>query len=302
MKIRIFHLLIISLILLSQSACAKEPDRGYVNKDPKACATLSLSCEKNQHPFYDDTGCGCTAKTAAESKHYYVNQDPKVCSSLLFKCQAGQNPFFDEHGCGCQFVECGEPDQKLSSNSEYQLVEIKDAGVSFEIPKTWSKQGDQNQWSPNPKNTSFIGFKWTKIEESSHWQPIQMLPKQGSILGPYNIDLSWEHGLLFVLQFRESEKKVEKFEIHTIIPRMEAGIAYDFYARADSFEQLKTIEAVHQRFILSGSLNTIKRYLSNNPEQCRDLELNCDANEEDFSDDTGCGCLSKPVEDAVYDN
>lgn len=302
MIIRAFHLLIISLILLSHSACAKEPERGYVNKDPKACATLSLNCEKDQHPFYDATGCGCTAKTAADSKHYYVNSDPKLCTSLLFKCQAGQSPFFDEKGCGCQFLECSEADKQLLSNSEYQVVEVKEAGVSFEIPKTWAKLGNNYQWSPNAKSSSWISFKWTNIEDSTHWQPTQMLPKQDNFLGPYQTDLGWERGLLFVVQVRTPEKKVERFEIHTIIPRMTAGIAYDFSASADTLEQLKTIDAVHQHFILSGNLNTIKRYLSKNLEECRDIELNCEANEEDFSDDTGCGCLTKPVEDAIYDN
>jgi hypothetical protein len=293
------------LILLFQSACAKTSDREYVNQDPKACANVAVSCKKGQHPFYDNKGCGCEPNAATtDSKRYYVNPDTKVCNTLLFKCQVGQSSFFDEHGCGCQVNECADADEKklLSNPADYQKVEIKDASVSFEIPKTWVKQGDNNVWTPpDAKGTPFISFKWENIQ-SNDWEPNHILPKQVGLVGPYNISLGWEQGLLYFVQIHDAEKKVNKFEVHTVIPRMEAGIAYDFYASADTLEQLNSIDSIHQHFIQSGELSSIKHYISQDTGECQNLEVNCDVGEQEFYDDAGCGCETKPVEDAVYDN
>ncbi len=301
------HFFIAGLILLFQSACAKTSDREYINHDPQACAKVAVNCKQDQHPFYDDKGCGCLPNVATtDPKRYYVNPDTKACSTLLFKCQGGQSPFFDQQGCGCQINECDNADEKeLPANpADYQKVEIKDASVSFEIPKTWIKQGNNNVWTPpEAKGSPFISFKWENFQsQSSDWEPTHILPKPASLLGPYNISLGWEQGLLYFVQIHDAEKKVNKFEIHTIIPRMEAGIAYDFYASADTLEQLKGIDSVHQHFIQSGELSSIKNYISKDGEECQNQEINCEVGEQEFYDDTGCGCETKPVEDAVYDN
>jgi hypothetical protein len=81
---------------------------------------------------------------------------------------------------------------------------------------------------------------------------------------------------------------------------MEGQLAYDFYARAASLEQLGSIQTLHQRFIHSGELKNIKRYLT--PKECKGLKLECNANEQEFRDETGCGCMMLPQQEEVYDN
>jgi|GEM_PF-942360 len=309
----LFRLITISFILLlSQISCAKQSDRDYTQQDPKLCSNITLSCPPGKLPFYDNDGCGCQpTKVPANTSRYYVNEAQKTCLNLLFKCPEGQNPFFDEQGCGCQSAEdCADSEKKLlSTASQYQLVEIKDASLSFEIPKTWVKHGDTMTWSATAESTALIGFNWVEIE-SDGWEPIHLLPKPANIIGPYNTDLGWEKGLLYIVHIvpvpantKDTPKSTDKFELHTIIPRMEAGIAYDFYASASSLEQLKAIDEVHQHFLQSGELSSIKRYISEDAQECQDTEdLNCDVGEQEFRDDSGCGCVTLPVEDAVYDN
>lgn len=295
-----FTLWIMGSLLFLQSAWAEQK---YINQDIKACANLSLKCPSHQHPFYDEKGCGCQTHTeTAPSKRYYVNKDRSFCQKLHFKCDVTSTPFFDEQGCGCQLLECKESEKKLLNETlNYQRLQVEDAGISFEIPKNWTALGeDKTEWSPHPSGIPLIGFKAEEIP--SEWQPVQMLPQHSQMLGPYTIDLGWEQGLLFFMQLHDTQKKADKFELHIIIPRMEAQFAYDFYASAPTLEQLNSIESVHQRFVHSGVLRSIKRYVNENLEECKDLKLDCNVNEQEFHDEDGCGCMTLPQREEVYDN
>ena len=295
-----FTLWVMGSLLFLPIALAEQK---YINQDLKACADLSLKCPPPQYPFYDEKGCGCKTHTEKESsKQYYVNKDRSFCQKLHFKCEATFTPFFDEQGCGCQLIACKESEKKSPNEGlSYQRLQVEDAGVSFEIPKNWSALGeDKTEWSPHPNGIPLIGFKAEEIPPE--WQPEQMLPQHQQALGPYTIDLGWEQGLLYFMQLRDTQKKTEKFELHIIIPRMEAQFAYDFYASAPTLEQLNSIESVHQRFVHSGELKGIKRYINENPKECKGLKLDCNVNEQEFHDENGCGCVTLPQEGEVYDN
>jgi hypothetical protein len=60
---------------------------------------------------------------------------------------------------------------------------------------------------------------------------------------------------------------------------------------------------VFQNIIQSGVLNNIKNYHSENPKECKNLELECGINEEKFFDNKGCGCMIVPsTSGEVFDN
>lgn len=183
---------------------------------------------------------------------------------------------------------------------KYKPLELKDAGITIEIPKNWVQQGQKTAWSPDKAGMPLIGFNWKKIP--ADWEPTNMLPEKSDFLGPFMIDLGWERGLLYIVQTQAETDKVSRFEIHTIVPRMEAQRAYDFYAAANSLSQLKKIEFVNQHVTQSGLLNSFKNYVSKDLEECEDISLDCAINEEEFFDDKGCGCLLAPQTEAVYDN
>jgi len=198
----------------------------------------------------------------------------------------------------CQAVNAGP----LSiGEAKYGSLEIKKANITIEFPKNWHQRGKDTAWSPQRKGLPLVGFKWINIE--SDWKEENMLPKKSDFLGPFVIDLGWEQGSLYIVQVKAGKGK-NRFEIHTVISRMEANLAYDFYASANSLAQLMAIDVVIQRVMHSGLLHDIKNYVSEYLEDCEDEEfdLDCGINEEEFFDEKGCGCLLVPQKDAVYDN
>ena len=280
-----------------------------------------------------DLGVVSAAKPAATVKktfeRNYIHKDPQACVNLKLNCDSGQQPFNDKTGCGCL------REVKIIP-MKYQTLAIKEAGITIEYPKTWFRQEQDTAWSPTPQGIPLVGFKWTTVE--ADWYPAQMLPKGSDSLGPFMIDLGWERGLLYFVQIKANKDQVVKntkstppdkptepaktssnestpnksatqadeatdfVEIHTIIPRMEAQIAYDFYARAHNLSQLKNIDMVTQKFMQSVVLNSLKLYVSEDPQECKKISLDCNDNEEEFFDKDGCGCINYPQTEEVYDN
>lgn len=311
--------LIIGSLLLIHSVAATEPGVVVTNNP---AATIAKPAERN-----------------------YVHKDPQACINLKLNCEPSQKPFSDETGCGCL------PELKILPELKYQTLQIKEAGITIEYPKTWFQQDKDLAWSPNQQGTPLLGFKWTTVEPEQ-WEPTQMLPKSSDWLGPFMIDLGWERGLLYFVQIKANQDPVAKpnqstspdksaqpakpnqstppdkpaepakptnpdstptkpvvkdeptalFEIHTIIPRMEAEIAYDFYARAHNLLQLKAIDAITQKFMQSVVLNSLKLYVSEDPKECKKISLDCNDNEEEFFDKDGCGCINHPQTEEIYDN
>ena len=186
--------------------------------------------------------------------------------------------------------------QSLSVQTpQYGTLNIKEANVRIEYPKSWFQQGKDTAWSPERNGMPLIGFKWTKIQ--SRWDEQNMLPK-GDFVGPFVIDLGWERGSLYLMQSKTG------IEIHAVITRQDAGLAYDFYAKGNSLAQLNQINFVLERIMHSGMLDTIKDYISKEPTECKEfnIELECGINQEPFFDKTGCGCLIVPQKDAIFDN
>jgi len=296
------------LLFVGMSSSWAQEQRHWINKNAQACATLAFECEENQTPFYTPSGCGCQKASAEASKQYYVNPKRETCLTLQFKCQASYMPFFDQQGCGCRHQkmhDCDNADKIQLTVPKYQRLDIDIAGISFEIPQNWFEQPQKMAWSPQRQGIPLLGFKWEHIV--SDWEPMQILPQNSKFLGPYMIDLGWERGLLFLVQKQlqkspQQQKNLQFFEIHVVIPRMEADIAYDFYVSAPHLEQLKAIEAVHQHFMHSGQLKTIKKYISRDVQACEEIELDCEVSEDEFFDDVGCGCMMVPLEEPIYDN
>jgi hypothetical protein len=231
----------------------------------------------------------------------YVKKEAKACATLKLTCNKGEIPFSDTSGCGCE-------KQKPLIPSKYQSLTIKEAGITLEFPPEWIQMGDKTAWAPNSQGLPLIGFKWEEIQPD--WEPLKMLPKQNEFLGPFMIDLGWEQGLLFIVQTQQQNEKKkdnkdnhhELMELHVVIPRMEAQLAYDFYTRGKNLMQLKEIETATQYMMQSGALESIKYYISENLQECKELEPDCSVSEKEFVDEKGCGCLILPTDEPVYDN
>ena len=182
---------------------------------------------------------------------------------------------------------------------KYKPLEIKKANITIDFPRNWIQKGKKTAWFPKQNRSLLIGFKWASSAKSD-WEPTDMLPKNSDFIGPFMLSVGWGEGLLYIVQLKRSKR----FEIHTVIPRMEAALAYDFYASAPNLAQMKRIESVYQRVRQSGTLQSIKEYFSENPEECKsgEMELECDSPKDEFFDKKGCGCLIAPRNDYGYDN
>jgi len=317
MKIYYFLLWSCLLNLHSLSFASDEKfESRYLNTQVESCMTLQWTCNENEFPFFDQQGCGCRTKTAAETEHClggtkqslsvtgsqedYVNSDPQVCVTLQFECKLGQYPFFNEQGCGCKIKTVQEAQTCIESAKtlallfpEYNQLEISEAGISFEIPQNWLTLNDGTAWSVHINGLPQIGFNWTKM--APEWQETSILPSNGQILGPYTVDLKWSKGSFYMIYMDsltqvDAMKEFNQFELHTVILRTEVNLAYDFYVRAESLKQLKSIDSLYRHFMDSGKLNPVKNYLNKDLEQCKTLKLECDSNKKPFTDELGCGC------------
>jgi len=226
-------------------------------------------------------------------ERHYVKKDAKACATVKLACDKGQIPFSDASGCGC------EKQQPLIP-AKYQSLTIKEAGITLEFPQSWLQIGGKTAWAPNSLGFPLIGFKWEEMEHD--WEPLKMLPEQGEFLGPFMLDLGWEAGLLFIVQMQKEGKKEGQMELHVVIPRMQAQLAYDFYVRGKNLMQLKEIETATQYVMQSGILESVKYYISEDQQECKEIEPDCSVNEEEFFDEKGCGCLILPTNEPIYDN
>jgi len=318
MAMKIYYFVLWSYLLsLSLFSFAEEQktEIRYINQQVDSCLTLQWTCNENEYPFFDQQGCGCKTKTTVETarclekkqvlsmsspKENYMTSDPQACITLQFTCPLGQYPFFNEQGCGCKTKTFSESQTCLESAKtlallfpDYNQLEISEAGIAFEVPQNWFTLNDGTAWSIHIKGLPQIGFNWVKT--TPEWREISLLPSEGPVLGPYSIDLKWSKGSFYMIYQDSAANTLKEFnqlEFHTIILRTEANLAYDFYLKAESLKQLKSIEPLYRYFMDSSQLSPVKTYLNKDLAQCKTLKFECESNKKPFTDELGCGCVT----------
>jgi hypothetical protein len=126
-------------------------------------------------------------------------------------------------------------------------VEIPEAGIGFSVPSNWHPLGDA-EWGAPDNSATRIGFRWVRTD--ADWAPETMLPPDAEVILHLTPNVGWGQGDFYHIQRLE----VPGYAYHTIVRRMNDGIAYDFYAVADTLDALEAIEGLHFKFVRSAKL------------------------------------------------
>lgn len=135
------------------------------------------------------------------------------------------------------------------SVTEWQQVEITEAGISIEVPADWLPLSTK-EWSPDPTGMPHIGLNWLKIDQA--WEPTDMLPnEQAYITGRLSVDLGWAEGLLYQVSVTGEQTTTQ---MHIIAP-LDGDIAYDFYLTTLHEEDIGALQIVHEQFAKSAIIH-----------------------------------------------
>lgn len=83
-----------------------DPRVHYRDRDPSACARVTLECTTEQNGFHNKCGCGCIDKgdplcpPVDDPSIEWVSHDPAQCQGIPL-CRPDQHPFNSSCGCGC---------------------------------------------------------------------------------------------------------------------------------------------------------------------------------------------------------
>jgi hypothetical protein len=130
-------------------------------------------------------------------------------------------------------------------------VKIPEAGISFSVPSDWHALGDAEWGASDQISTRLgvrLGVRWVRTD--ANWEPKAMIPRDAEVMLHLTPDVGWGQGDFYHIQRFD----IPGYAYHTVVQRSDTGIAYDFYAVADTLEALEAIEEVHFKFVRSAKL------------------------------------------------
>ena len=141
--------------------------------------------------------------------------------------------------------------------SMYTRVDLTEAGLSLEVPTTWT-QIDAATWAPPEDDAIRLGVRSAMLEPPQEPEAV-LLPQPAQVLDAQPVELVWGSGRRFTVEvYGEAEEgtgqaPVESVETHVlvVIERDGARWAIDVYTQAPSAGQLAEIEDVLQRALAS---------------------------------------------------
>jgi hypothetical protein len=117
----------------------------------------------------------------------------------------------------------------------YQPAGIPELGLSFQVPDGWEQVNGENAWSPAGVDTPRVGVESAEI--TPDWMPSSFLPEGATVRSTQSMMLPGGQAMFYTVENDDGTA-----ESHAII--RSGTTAYDFYARAESLQDLRTIEPV----------------------------------------------------------
>ena len=143
------------------------------------------------------------------------------------------------------------------ASSTYNLVEVPEAGLIFELPEPWVRLEPDWVWAPEIGSDLLVGVKWLVLGAAQEVEAA-MLPGPSEVLSMEPVDLGLGTGRRFLvnvfgpaIEGSDAQAPVDSVETHILVTLEQAGkrLAYDFYAAGADAEQLAQAEAVLEHLV-----------------------------------------------------
>jgi hypothetical protein len=148
----------------------------------------------------------------------------------------------------------------------YVVVELPEAGLSFEVPGDWVRLEPEWGWVPESGSELRVGVAWMTLVPPQEAEAV-MLPGPSEVVSSEPIELSFGAGRRVVLNVFVTEPEsgddqapVETVEVHVLVVVVRGGVrqAYDFFASAPDQEGLETLEPVLDHMVETAMVETVE--------------------------------------------
>ena len=103
------------------------------------------------------------------------------------------------------------------------------------MPDGWEQVAGENAWSPAGVDVPRVGVQSADLTED--WTPSSFLPTSGTVLSSQQVNVAGMQAMFYTVENSDGTA-----ETHAIMRSGEK--AYDFYARAELLQDLRTIQPV----------------------------------------------------------
>ena len=134
----------------------------------------------------------------------------------------------------------------LTEIASWQRVNVLPINMTLDIPADWTRAGLQWAWSPNSLGTPGIGVTWTDLGQFGGDETL--LPRYRREISNQPLDLGWAQGTQYTFELMggPGEGPIGA-ETHKIVKT--GRRAYDFYAIANTVEELENVRPILQRMV-----------------------------------------------------
>jgi hypothetical protein len=130
----------------------------------------------------------------------------------------------------------------------YQPAGVPDLGLSFQIPEGWEQVNGENAWSPAGVDVPRVGVNSADL--TADWRPSSFLPEGATVKSSQQTMVNGQQAMLYTVENSDGTA-----ETHAIIRSGEK--AFDIYARAESLQELQTIQPVLNDIVGSVQLSGV---------------------------------------------
>jgi hypothetical protein len=157
------------------------------------------------------------------------------------------------------------PPEPTTPAPAYQTITVDEIGLSFEVPAGWQRLESGWAWTspgqsqPRPS----VGVNWVDLPPPQEVEAV-LLPGPSQITGSEAVEVSWASGRSFTLavyaasEGGEGEQApIASHETHVlfVLTPEEGRLGIEFYAAAETAEQLSNLQTVLQHMLESSRLD-----------------------------------------------
>lgn len=135
-----------------------------------------------------------------------------------------------------------------ATTGAYQPVGVPELGLSFEIPEGWEQVSGENAWSPAGVDVPRVGVESADL--TADWRPSSFLPEGAAVKSSQQVNVGGQQAMLYTVENSDGTA-----ETHAIMRSGEK--AFDIYARAETLQELRTIEPVLNDIVGSVQLSGV---------------------------------------------
>lgn len=134
-------------------------------------------------------------------------------------------------------------------------VHVMEGQVSIDVPNAWLRRNEGWTWAPYSRGLPVVGLTWREV--GPEWNPRRMLPDDGRVVSTDSLALGWGPGRIFILERPDTLGPSEIiYEQHVVVRSPGDERAFDFFSRARSLDELRSLSSVLRRISASAERDT----------------------------------------------